>query len=129
MKIVKVAVYCRVATADQLALETQKEALVRYATHLGYDQPVFYLDNGYSGLNIDRPDFLRLDADIQAGHIGAVIVCNIDRIGRNAFEVMTWINRLQKKGVKFFPMDLAFSAKSPLNLLDWNMDNKGERVL
>lgn len=87
-KALRVAVYCRVETADQLALEAQKETLSRYAEHLGHDQLSFYLDNGWSGLNFERPAFSRLEADIQAGLVRTVIVRSIDRIGRNSFDVI-----------------------------------------
>lgn len=106
-KTLRVAVYCRVATADQLTLKAQKEALQQYAAQLGYERPLFYLDNGYSGLNLDRPAFLKLDADIQAGHIGTVIVRNIDRIGRNTLDVMPWIDKLTKMGIELLTLDLA----------------------
>jgi len=103
----KTAIYCRVASADQLSLEAQKDRLCRYAAESGYDNLDFYMDNGYSGLNYDRPAFSRLEADIQAGLIKAVIIRDITRIGRNIFGTVQWIERLRMKGIALISADLS----------------------
>lgn len=104
----RVAVYCRVASADQLSMDTQKDHLRRYAAKIGFNCPNFYMDNGYSGLNYNRPAFSRLEADIKAGLLDAVIVRNQTRIGRNVFETAHWIDRLRSNGVAFIEADLPF---------------------
>lgn len=104
------------ATVDQLSLEAQKDQLCIYAKEHGYDSLNYYMDNGYSGLNYDRPALLRLEADIQAGRIGAVIVRNVDRIGRNIFETAHWIEQLRKKGIPFIAADMTFNESSLQNL-------------
>lgn len=93
-------------------MEIQKDQLLKYAKEHGYDDFDFYMDNGYSGLNYDRPAFLRLEADIQAGSVRAVIVRNIDRIGRNIFETTHWIEQLRKKGIPFVAADMTFNESS-----------------
>lgn len=95
----RVAIYCRVATADQLAIDHQENSLRAYAEEHGYSNPVSYLDNGYSGSNFDRPAFSRLNTDLLAGEIDTVLVCDISRIGRNHIEVGNWIDGLEKNGV------------------------------
>jgi len=67
-------------------------------------------------LNYDRPAFSRLEADIQAGHVGAVIVRNMDRIGRDIFETTHWIEQLRKKGIQFLTTDLSSNESLLLNL-------------
>jgi len=103
----KTAMYCRVARADQLSLEAQKDRLCGYAAENGYDNLDFYMDNGYSGLNYDRPAFSRLEADIQAGLIEAVIIRDVTRIGRNVFDTVQWIERLRMKGIALISADLS----------------------
>jgi len=103
----KTAIYCRVASADQLSLEAQKDRLCGYAAENGYDNLDFYMDNGYSGLNYDRPAFSRLEADIQAGLIEAVIIRDVTRIGRNVFDTVQWIERLRMKGIALISADLS----------------------
>ena len=112
----RVAIYCRVATVDQLSLEAQKDQLCIYAKEHGYDSLNYYMDNGYSGLNYNRPALSRLEADIQAGRIGAVIVRNVDRIGRNIFETAYWIEQLRKKGIAFVAVDMIFNENILQNL-------------
>lgn len=112
----KTAIYCRVASADQLSLETQKDRLCGYAADNGYDNIDFYMDNGYSGLNYDRPAFSRLEADIQAGIVEAVIVRDVTRIGRNILDTVQWIERLRDKGIAFISADLSFNDNFLLNV-------------
>ena len=103
----KSAIYCRVASADQLSMEAQKDRLCQYAVENGYDNLDFYIDNGYSGLNYDRPAFSRLEADIQAGLIEAVIIRDVTRISRNVFDTVQWIERLRMKGIALISADLS----------------------
>ena len=43
----------------------------------------YYVDDGFSGLSYDRPDFLRLIDDIEAGLIDLVITKDLSRLGRD----------------------------------------------
>lgn len=110
----RAAIYCRVASADPLRLERQEQALRLFALENGYADPVSYLDNGYSGLRFDRPAFSRLNADIQAGNIQAVLVKSVDRIGRGFIDVGNWIDGLEKKGVAFITADYPLNEMSAL---------------
>lgn len=48
--------------------------LQKYADDHGFRNRKFYVDDGYSGANFDRPGFKEMMADIQAGKVGTVIV-------------------------------------------------------
>jgi len=98
-KNIKVAIYCRVASADQLSLDSQRERLISYAIENGFEEDTLkvYADNGYSGLNFTRPAFAEMECDIDAGVIGAVIVRNESRISRSAIDTLMWIERLRRK--------------------------------
>lgn len=111
MSEVRVAIYCRVAHEDQLALDRQEAMLRHYASEHGFGDPVCYADNGFSGLRFDnRPAFGRLNAAIDAGEINVVIVRNHTRIGRNFIEVDAWIDGLAAKGVEFITTDYPYEA-------------------
>ena len=97
----RVAVYCRLAQKDDERMEVQKERLLQYALEQGYDDITLYADNGASGLNFDRPGFLQMNKDIDAGLIHAIIIQSLDRIGRNMVETMQWINHVADKGISF----------------------------
>ena len=101
----KTAIYCRVANEDDSAIATQEDRLRIYAQENGYGNVTIYSDNGASGLDFNRPALSKLEADIQAGWIDALIVRDISRIGRNCFETENWIADLRKKGVKLLTVD------------------------
>ena len=96
----KTAIYCRVAQTDNMAIEMQKSTLKGFTEQQGYTNSVLYIDNGFNGLNFNRPSFKKLNKDINAGKIERVIVLTICRLGRNTIEVVNWIDRVKAKGVR-----------------------------
>ncbi len=81
------ALYCRLSRdddfgGDSVSIQTQKTMLVQYARDNGFTVTEFYVDDGYSGTNFDRPDFCRMIDDIERGKIGSVIVKDLSRLGR-----------------------------------------------
>jgi DNA invertase Pin-like site-specific DNA recombinase len=94
-----VAIYCRVARKDDTAIENQKINLQRFAEEKGYNNLFIYSDNGFNGIDSNRPAFNRLNEDISAGLIGIVIVRDISRIYRNQFDFLKWINNIQSKRI------------------------------
>lgn len=82
------ALYCRLSRDDDLGGDSnsivhQKEILGEYAKRHGFSNPTYYVDDGYSGTNFNRPDFQRMLKDIESGLVGAVIVKDMSRFGRN----------------------------------------------
>lgn len=74
----------------------------------------YYVDDGYSGANFERPSFLRMMADIYAGKITCVIVKDSSRFGRNASESGRYIGEIfPRLQVRFIAVnDLIDSGKS-----------------
>ena len=68
---------------DSVSIEHQKEYLRDYADRHGFTNCVDYTDDGWSGGSFDRPAWNQLIADIDAGKIGAVIVKDMSRLGRD----------------------------------------------
>jgi len=85
------AIYCRVACMNDDAVFHQETVLRQYANEHGYGNIKVYADNGYAGLNFDRPAYIRLQEDIDAGIVGVVIVTNISRITRNMLDLPDWV--------------------------------------
>ena len=96
-----VAVYVRVAHADNFALENQKNTLLNFANKQGFGTLKFYEDNGFNGLNLNRPAFNTLNEDIVTGFVETVIAHDVSRISRNRIDFSKWINNIQSKGVSF----------------------------
>mgnify|MGYP000562147495 CR=1 FL=1 len=72
------ALYCRLSKDDgsnseSLSIRTQKAMLMEYATRNGFGNCQFYVDDGYSGTNSDRPAFQELLDDIREGKVATVI--------------------------------------------------------
>ena len=95
----RVAIYCRVACADNDAIALQELMLQSFAHKQGYGNTGVYSDNGYSGLNFNRPAFMQMENDIQAGLIDMVFIKDRSRISRNTFDAYDWIVKTQSYGV------------------------------
>ena len=68
----RVAIYCRLSKDDEqigdsVSIETQKMLLTAYCTNQGFEIVDIYIDDGYSGLNFNRPAFKRLINDLENG--------------------------------------------------------------
>ena len=68
---------------DSNSVAHQKELLIDYANTHGFTNYRLYVDDGYTGVNFDRPDFQRMLTDIEQGLVGTVIVKDLSRLGRN----------------------------------------------
>lgn len=79
------ALYCRTANIDTFAVKKQLEKLRQFAEAQGLAYQV-YSDNGYKGLDFERPAFRQMLQDIEAGKINMIISLRFDRYGRNTFE-------------------------------------------
>ena len=82
------ALYCRLSREDERtdassSIETQKRFLKRYASEQNLCNTRFYVDDGYSGTNFERPAFQQLLKDIDSKIIGNIIVKDLSRLGRN----------------------------------------------
>ena len=89
-----IAIYARqsVDKKDSISIETQIEKC---------GEGKIYSDKGYSGKNIQRPDFERLLADIEAGLIREVRCYRLDRISRNLLDFTSLINFFDKHNCSF----------------------------
>ena len=82
------ALYCLLSSDDDLegdsnSIKNQKLLLSDYAKENKFRNIRFYIDDGYSGSNFERPAFKRLLNDIENGEISTVIVKDMSRFGRD----------------------------------------------
>ena len=90
------ALYCRISLDDggdneSMSISNQKIMLRDFAEKNGMFQHEYYVDDGYTGRNFNRPAFQRMIADIEAGKIGCVITKDLSRLGRNYIEAGSYI--------------------------------------
>lgn len=95
----RAAIYCRVATADQLSLERQRQSMLQFAKEKGFDAPAEYLDNGQKGTMFYRPAFEQLAGDMLSGQIQTVLVKDLSRISRDSFQFQEWLKKAKELGV------------------------------
>ena len=86
------ALYCRLSQDDgregeSNSIVNQKALLNEYARKHRFKNLQFFVDDGYSGTNFDRPDFRRMEQMIENKEIGTVIVKDMSRLGRNYLQV------------------------------------------
>lgn len=93
-----VAAYLRLSQEDgdkdvSDSIVSQKNIIERKVEELGEDFLIvdYYIDDGYTGLNTDRPDFQRLIQDIEKGNINCIITKDLSRLSRNSFEANYYI--------------------------------------
>ena len=103
------ALYCRLSQDDKQegdsnSIINQKKILKRYAIEHGYQPYVFFVDDGFSGTNFNRPDFQRMIAEVEAGRIKRVIVKDMSRLGRDYLQVGMYTE------IMFPNMDVHFIA-------------------
>ena len=92
MSVLRTALYCRLSKDDMVqgdseSIKTQKAMLTQYAKEHGFLVVEIYVDDGFSGLNFDRPSFNRMLDDIEAGKIDVVITKDLSRLGRDHLKV------------------------------------------
>ncbi len=101
------ALYCRLSQDDgregeSNSIVNQKEYLMKYAKEHGFPNPKFYVDDGYTGTNFDRPSFKEMSADIEKGLVKTVIVKDLSRFGRNYIEVGSYSEIIYPEaGIRF----------------------------
>lgn len=90
------ALYCRISLDDggdneSMSISNQKSMLRDFAEKNGMFRYEYYVDDGYTGRNFNRPAFQRMIADIEAGKVGCVITKDLSRLGRNYIEAGSYI--------------------------------------
>ena len=90
------ALYCRLSIEDgrdneSMSISNQKAMLRDFAEKNGFLDYTFYVDDGYTGRNFNRPSFQRMIADIEAGKVKCVITKDLSRLGRNYIEAGSYI--------------------------------------
>lgn len=86
------ALYCRLSRDDGTESESnsignQKKLLSQKAKEIGLTDTKYYVDDGYTGTNFNRPGFQQLIDDIEIGLVSTVMVKDLSRLGRDYVSV------------------------------------------
>lgn len=100
----RAGIYARIsldAAGDALGVKRQVDLCRELAERKGWDVAEVYADNDQSAsTGKDRPAYLRMLADLEAGNIGAVLVYAIDRLTRRPVELENFIDLVERHGVE-----------------------------
>lgn len=98
----KVGIYLRLSRDDEgygtsESIKNQKDFLVKYVSNKSNWILVdIYQDDGYTGTNFDRPDFIRMKQDVEDGKINLIITKDLSRLGRDYIDTGYYVE-------KYFP--------------------------
>ena len=113
------ALYERLSRDDEQAgesnsIQNQKKYLEEYARQHGLRNIRHFYDDGYSGTNFNRPGFVALLEEIEAGRVETLVVKDLSRFGRNYLQVGYYTEILfPKKGVRFIAINNNVDSAAP----------------
>lgn len=113
------ALYCRLSQedaneGDSNSITNQKDILLRYAKEHRFPNPTFFVDDGYSGTNYDRPSFQQMLSEIEAGKVVVVLTKDLSRLGRNSSLTGLYINfTFPKYSVRYIAINDHFDTIDP----------------
>ena len=118
---------------ESLSIENQKRILETFARDNGFLNCRFFVDDGWSGANFQRPGFMEMMDCVESGEVKCVITKDLSRMGRNYLQVGMFTEiTFPKKGVRFIAInDGVDSAQgendlTPLKNLFKNISHSGK---
>ena len=104
------ALYERLSRDDELQGESnsiinQKRMLTEFANNNGLTNLVHFTDDGISGTRFDRPGFMQMMNEVDAGHVSTIIVKDMSRMGRDYLKVGQIQEMLRQKGVRLIAVN------------------------
>ena len=110
-QIRKTALYCRLSQDDGIegdsnSIQNQKAILQKFAEDHRFPSPCFYVDDGFSGGNFQRPAFQQMISDMENGEIGIIVTKDLSRLGRNQLHTGLYIEeRFPMFGVRYIAIN------------------------
>lgn len=116
------AIYIRVSTDYQAeegySIDAQKEQLTAYCVSKGWKNYQYYIDGGWSGSNINRPEITKLIQDCEAGKVSAVLVYKLDRLSRSQKDTLYLIEDVfNVHNVSFISITESLDTGTPMGRL------------
>ncbi len=106
-----VAIYCRLSKDDDLdgesaSIANQRDMLEKYCESQGWKVIAVYQDDGFTGLNMERPDLKRMLKAIERREVNLVITKDLSRLGRNYLQTGYLIEDFfPRNGVRYIAMN------------------------
>ena len=112
------ALYERLSRDDDLngesnSITNQKQYLEDYARRNGFTNIRHFTDDGFSGVNFNRPSFQELIKEVEAGNVATIIVKDMSRLGRNYLQVGFYTEILfPQKDVRFLAINNSIDSNN-----------------
>ena len=102
--------YERLSRDDELqgesnSISNQKQMLEDFARRNGLPNPTHFTDDGISGTQFDRPGFLAMMEEVEAGRVEAIVIKDMSRLGRDYLKVGQVMEVLRQRGVRLIAIN------------------------
>ena len=102
--------YERLSRDDELqgesnSISNQKQMLEDFALRNGLPNPTHFTDDGISGTRFDRPGFLAMMEEVEAGRVEAIVIKDMSRLGRDYLKVGQVMEVLRQRGVRLIAIN------------------------
>lgn len=112
----KVAIYSRKSkfTGKGESIENQIQLCTEYAKNIGSTEFLVYEDEGFSGKNLNRPEFTKMMEDAKSKKFDVIICYRLDRISRNVADFSNLIEELSSLSIGFISIKEQFDTTTPM---------------
>ena len=98
---------------ESTSITNQRAIIEDWAKQHGFVITKWYIDDGYSGYSMNRPDFNELKQDLNDGHVDVIIAKHLSRIGRKGWEVNLFLENIQEEGKRVIKLGDWYYLVSP----------------
>jgi site-specific DNA recombinase len=136
-----IGIYVRVSTQEQAtegySIAAQKERLKAFCVAQGWDDFKFYVDEGVSAKDTNRPQLAQLLEHIKNGQINILLVYRLDRLTRRVKDLYTLLETLEKYKCTFKSATEPYDTATAMGrmfiglvalLAQWETENLSERI-
>lgn len=96
------------------SIYNQLSLIKGYAKRMGLTIDKEYIDDGYSGINFDRPGFEELKSDVEKGKVGIVITKDMSRLGREFVDTVYYISEFfPRYNVRYIAINDKYDSDNP----------------